>query len=89
MAILYNNTAGFERLAKQTGFTFSGVDAPVNPRDLYGLGYGDFLSPPVKAIQEQQVIIAKQQAINDKQQQEISDPEQRPGALESIISNKR
>jgi hypothetical protein len=43
--------------AKEAGYDFSGVDAPKNENDFYGLRYGDFVVPLVKAAQEQQVIL--------------------------------
>jgi hypothetical protein len=43
-----------EAAAQQVGFDFSGVDAPKNEKDMYGLRYAEFVVPLVKAIQEQQ-----------------------------------
>ena len=40
--------------AKSIGFDFSGVDAPKNDNDTYGLRYAQFVVPLVKAVQEQQ-----------------------------------
>ena len=50
-----------ESTAKSLGFDFSGVDAPENENGTYGLRYADFVVPLVKAVQEQQQIIQKQQ----------------------------
>jgi hypothetical protein len=55
-------TSGFlaqevEAAAKEIGYNFSGIDVPKNEKDYYGLRYGDFVVPIVKAIQEQQVQI--------------------------------
>jgi hypothetical protein len=41
-----------EKAAKEVGFEFSGVDAPKNQTDLYGLRYAEFTVPLVKAVQE-------------------------------------
>ncbi|MBK5285458.1 MAG: tail fiber domain-containing protein [Bacteroidia bacterium] len=41
-----------EQVAKQVGYDFSGVDAPKNDKDLYGLRYAEFVVPLVKAVQE-------------------------------------
>jgi hypothetical protein len=41
-----------EKAAKELNYDFSGVDAPKNDKDLYGLRYGDFVVPLVKAVQE-------------------------------------
>lgn len=50
-----------EAAAKSLGFDFSGVDKPKNNNDTYGLRYAEFVVPLVKAVQEQQQIIEKQQ----------------------------
>ena len=55
-------TTGFiaqdvEAAAQSIGYNFSGVDAPKNENDYYGLRYAEFVVPLVKAVQEQQVII--------------------------------
>jgi hypothetical protein len=41
-----------EKVAKSLNYDFSGVDAAKNDKDLYGLRYGDFVVPLVKAVQE-------------------------------------
>jgi hypothetical protein len=51
-------TSGFaaqevEQAAKDAGYAFSGIDKPKNDNDFYGLRYGDFVVPLVKAVQEQ------------------------------------
>jgi len=46
-----------EATAKNIGYDFSGVDAPKNDKDLYGIRYAEFVVPLVKAIQEQQIQI--------------------------------
>ncbi len=46
-----------EQAAQSLGYDFSGVDAPKNEHDFYGLRYAEFVVPLVKAIQEQQEII--------------------------------
>ena len=50
-----------EEAARSIGYDFSGVDSPQNPGGYYGLRYGDFVVPLVKAVQEQQAIINSQQ----------------------------
>jgi hypothetical protein len=59
-------TTGFlaqevEQAAKEVGYDFSGVDAPKNEQDHYGLRYAEFVVPLVKAVQEQQVLIERLQ----------------------------
>ena len=41
-----------EQTAKKLGYNFSGVDAPKNSQDYYGLRYATFVVPLVKAVQE-------------------------------------
>jgi hypothetical protein len=46
-----------EKVAKELGFDFSGVDKPKNENDYYGLRYAEFVVPLVKGMQEQQKLI--------------------------------
>ena len=55
-----------ERAARETCYDFSGVDKPKNEKDFYGLRYAEFVVPLVKAVQEQQQIIEKQQLLIDQ-----------------------
>ena len=41
-----------EAVAKKLNFNFTGIDAPKNATDLYGLRYEEFVVPLVKAVQE-------------------------------------
>ena len=41
-----------EKAAKELGYQFSGVDAPKNKEDFYGLRYAEFVVPLVKSVQE-------------------------------------
>jgi len=50
-----------EAAAAAAGYNFSGVDKPKNANDFYGLRYGDFVAPLVKAVQEQQQMIEELQ----------------------------
>ena len=52
-----------EQAAKEVGYTFSGVDAPKNENDIYGLRYAEFVVPLVKGMQEQQKVISDQQKV--------------------------
>jgi len=49
-----------EAAALKAGFDFSGIDKPKNDKDHYSLRYAEFVVPLVKAMQEQQAIIAAQ-----------------------------
>lgn len=69
-----------EKTAKQIGYDFSGVDAPKNSKDVYGLRYADFVVPLVKAVQElsktneeNNVKIAALQKQNEFLQKEIDE----------------
>jgi trimeric autotransporter adhesin len=50
-----------EQLAKNLNYDFDGLYKPQNDKDAYGLGYQQFVTPLIKAVQEQQVIITEQQ----------------------------
>jgi len=41
-----------ETSAQKAGYDFSGVHVPQSDKDFYGLSYGDFVVPLVKAVQE-------------------------------------
>jgi hypothetical protein len=41
-----------EQAAKDIDYNFSGVDAPKNDKDFYGIRYAEFVVPLVKAVQE-------------------------------------
>jgi hypothetical protein len=65
-------TTGFiaqevEAAAKNIGFDFSGVDAPDNEKDMYGLRYDEFVVPLVKAVQELNAINEAQKVTNESQ----------------------
>ncbi len=62
-----------ELAAQSLGYEFSGVDAPKNNNDYYGLRYSEFVVPLVKAVQEQQKIIEKQQKTIEQQQKDIDE----------------
>ena len=50
-----------EEAAQKANYDFSGIDAPQNEEDNYGLRYAEFVTPLVKAIQEQQKMIEELQ----------------------------
>jgi len=49
-----------EQAAKAANYEFSGYDTPKNEWGLYTIKYAEFVVPLVKAVQEQQIIINKQ-----------------------------
>ena len=71
-----------EAATKKIGFNFSGVDAPQNEKDVYGLRYGEFVVPLVKAVQEQQQLIKTLQEQNTALLQWIE-------KLEALVNTKK
>ena len=61
-----------ESAATNLGYEFSGVDKPKHDADFYSLRYAEFVVPLVKAIQEQQAIIAELQNELNKLRQKTS-----------------
>jgi hypothetical protein len=55
-----------EAAAKKVGYDFSGVDAPKNENDYYGLRYAEFVVPMVKAMQEMNAKIDALQKENEE-----------------------
>lgn len=49
-----------QRVVDDLGAPFSGVDAPTHEQGTFGLRYGQFVVPLVKAVQEQQALIESQ-----------------------------
>jgi hypothetical protein len=70
-----------EKAAAAAGYDFSGVDKPQNPNDFYGLRYGDFVVPLVKAVQEQQQTI-------EVLKQKVSALEEQNRLLMQLINKK-
>lgn len=67
-----------EKAAKQLGYDFSGVDAPKNENDLYGLRYAEFVVPLVKAVQE----LSK---MNDEKDAKINDLQRQIDELKQLV----
>ena len=85
-----------EKAAKEIGYDFSGVDAPKDENDYYGLRYAEFVVPLVKAVQE----LSKQNdelgIMNDElkkkdeqQQTHIDELESRLAKLESLMNGNQ
>lgn len=64
-----------EELANRLGYDFSGIDKPENLDNFYGLRYAEFVVPLVKAMQEQQEIITKQEELIAKMDKRLRDLE--------------
>ena len=60
-----------EKAAQKLGYEFSGVDAPKNENDHYGLRYAEFTVPLVKAVQELSQQNKMLKAENKKIQEEL------------------
>ena len=75
-----------EKAASELEYDFSGVDKPSNPDATYGLRYGEFVVPLVKAVQE----LSKLNDLKDKkietQQIKIEELQKRLERLEAIIA---
>ena len=70
-----------EAAAKKLKYDFSGVDAPKNDKDFYGLRYGDFVVPIVKGMQQ----LSKE---NDSLKEKITQLEQSIAEIQSILKIK-
>ncbi|MFT3705106.1 MAG: tail fiber domain-containing protein [Agriterribacter sp.] len=67
-----------EAAAKKIKYDFSGVDAPKNDKDYYGLRYGDFVVPIIKGMQQ----LSKK---NDSLEEENAELKERLERIESIL----
>jgi hypothetical protein len=83
MKIIYTGFVAqeVEQAAKKVNYNFSGVDVPKNDKDFYGLRYGDFVVPLVKAVQE----LSKKNEQLEEENQVLND---RLDKLEAIILGK-
>lgn len=71
-----------EKTAKAAGYEFSGVDAPKNDNDLYGLRYAEFVVPLVKSVQELS-------RLNEEKDTRINELQQRIDKLEALVTGKK
>ncbi len=74
-----------EATAKQLRFNFSGIDAPKDANDVYGLRYAEFVVPLVKAVQEQQQMIEELKKENETQKSFNSDLQKQIDELKTLI----
>jgi hypothetical protein len=75
-----------EQAAKKAGYDFDGVKAPRTENEYYSLSYSSFVVPLVKAMQEQQQIISKQQQKLEEQNIRIDNLE---SELAEIMKNQK
>ena len=66
-----------EELSNRLGYDFSGVEVPENDNSFYRLRYAEFVVPLVKAVQEQQKMIADQEIIIAEIRKEIEELKRR------------
>jgi hypothetical protein len=78
-----------EKAAKETGFSFDGVNIPENEDQNYGVAYSQFVVPLVKAVQEQQQQIEELKDENKALKAENIIFEERLIALESKLSGSK
>ena len=76
-----------EKAAKELGYEFNGVDAPKNGKGYYGLRYGQFVIPLVKAVQELNEKLEQKDAENDQLRAMLLELEKRSAKLEKNASN--
>jgi trimeric autotransporter adhesin len=70
-----------EALVKKSGYVFSGVDAPENENDPYGIRYDEFVVPLVKGMQELTARL-------EEQEQKIAEQEQKIDSLVNQLASK-
>ena len=74
-----------EAAARSLDFNFSGIDAPVNDHDVYGLRYESFVVPLVKAIQELSKQDDQLKKDSEDQQQSLTAIQKQIDKLKSLI----
>ena len=74
-----------ETAAKKIGYDFSGVDAPANENDLYGLRYSEFVVPLVKAVQELSKANDEKDARIESAEAKLSDLQKQIDELKAML----
>lgn len=77
-----------EAAAKKMNYDFSGIDAPKNEKDYYGLRYSDFVVPMVKGMQELSKQNDSLKTENEKLKAENILFEERLKKIESLLKIK-
>lgn len=77
-----------EALVKKTGYVFSGVDAPKNENDPYGIRYAAFVVPLVKAVQELTAKIEEQEKKAAEQEQKLMEQDLKIEYLSNQLDSK-
>jgi hypothetical protein len=76
-----------EKVAKSLNYDFSGVDAAKNAKDLYGLRYGQFVVPLVKAVQELSKLNDDKDAAIQQQNEKIDNLQKQIDDLKTMIAS--
>ena len=76
-----------EEAAKEVNYNFSGLKTPENSKDIYGLGYTDFVVPLVKAVQELKTTNDSLKNENEMLKTALANQEKNIIALQNIVSN--
>ena len=74
-----------EQAALNSGYNFSGLIKPKNPKEHYSLSYDAFVVPLVKGMQEQQQVINDQQKTIQEQDKKISDLQRQLDELKNAV----
>jgi len=80
-----------EEAANKVGYDFDGVNKPKNESDYYTIGYSAFVTPLVKAVQQQQNMIANNAAKTNTLQEKIElqiDRMKNVAVVEKTLSNE-
>jgi trimeric autotransporter adhesin len=77
-----------ELLCKKMNYDFDGIHIPENKSDNYSVAYTQFIMPLVKGMQEQQVVIEKQNTTIETLKNQNETLEKRLKAIEDLLSKK-
>jgi hypothetical protein len=85
--IVYNGFVAqeVEAAAQKLQYNFSGVDKPKNKDGVYGLRYGDFVVPLVKAVQELSKMNDEKDSAIQQQNVKINDLQNQINELKALI----
>jgi hypothetical protein len=76
-----------EQAANTSGYDFSGIIKPKTEQDHYSLSYDAFVVPLVKAVQEQQQIILRQNKKLEEQDKKLTSMEERLDRMEKLLQH--
>jgi hypothetical protein len=76
-----------EQAANASGYDFSGIIKPKTEQDHYSLSYDAFVVPLVKAVQEQQQIILRQNKKLEEQEMKLTSLEEKLDRMEKLLQH--